>query len=110
MIPQQWLARMLLLSGLLTALVFTSPASAQVYYYESNFIAPAYPLPAPNYVVYSPSFLAWRSAGYYGGNWGPYYYNPPALYGQISGTTIWPTQVQADPPVGWYTVTTWPGY
>lgn len=60
------------------------------------------PLPSPGYVVYSPSYLAWRSAGYYGGNWGPYYYDPAQLYPYISGTTIWPITVQPYPPIGTY--------
>jgi hypothetical protein len=82
------------------AITFSEPASAQVYYSTSNYSAtPVTLLPAPNYVVYSPSFMAWRSAGYYAGNWGPYYYNPQALYPYIPGNAIWPNRLPAYAPV-----------
>lgn len=81
--------------------LWTEPVSAQVYYYQPT-VQPVYPLPGPNYVVYSPSFLAWRSSGYYAGNWGPYYYDPPALYPVLSANMISPTVTYATPPVVWY--------
>ena len=90
------------------AVVFVSEinplsAKAQVYYYYGTpVVAPAYPLPAPNYVVYSPSFIGWRSAGYYGGNWGPYYYQPVMVAPYVSGTMIWPNTIPAYPPAVWY--------
>jgi hypothetical protein len=75
------------------------PASAQIYYGTAITPTPIYLLPSPNYVVYSPNFLAHRSAGYYGGNWGPYYYNPPALYPYIPGNAIYPNIIPYYPPI-----------
>jgi hypothetical protein len=49
--------------------------------------------------VYSPSYLAWRSSGYYGGNWGPYYYNPTAVYPYVSPAIIWPNVIPTYPPM-----------
>ncbi len=76
----------------------TTDTSAQSYYGSPIGVTVVTPLPAANYVVYSPSFLGWRSAGYYGGNWGPYYYNPPAMYPYTPGNAIWPNRLPAYPP------------
>lgn len=83
------------------AFAVVEPVEAQVYYSYPVSTQPLYALPSPNYVVYSPTFMAWRSAGYYGGNWGPYYYAPEALYPVIPGNAIWPTSIPATPPVAW---------
>jgi hypothetical protein len=83
-------------------ITFAEPASAQVYYSGSYYAStPVTLMPAPNYVVYSPNFMAFRSAGYYGGNWGPYYYDPPALYPYIPGNAIWPNRLPTYVPAPW---------
>lgn len=75
-------------------------ANAQVYDSQPVVITPVYaPSGAYSPVVYTTSYLAWRSAGYYGGNWGPYYYNPPQLVPYISPSVIWPNRVDVSPPV-----------
>lgn len=88
-------------AGFLFAGPGAKPASAQIYYAQTAAVAPVYYYapPYPNYTVYSPSFLAWRSAGYYGGNWGPYYYDPAALSPYVSPAVIWPNLRYATPPM-----------
>lgn len=86
-----------------SAITFAEPASAQVYYGTAYTTAMSVTLlPAPNYVVYSPNYMAWRSAGYYGGNWGPYYYNPQAMYPYTPGNAIWPHSIPAYAPTPRY--------
>lgn len=85
-------------AGFLFAGPGAKPASAQIYYAQPVVTAPAYYAPPyPTYVVHSPSYLGWRSAGYYGGNWGPYYYDPAALSPYVSPTVIW-TNLRYDTP------------
>src|SRR5262249_35411028 len=74
------------------------PASAQVYY-STPVVSSGPLLPSPTYVVYSPYFLAQRSSGYYAGNWGPYYYNPPAVCPYMPAHSIYPIGIPYYPPV-----------
>lgn len=87
-------------AGIQFAVIGSEQATAQIYYQQPVAAAPVYYAPPyPNYVVYSPSYLGWRSAGYYGGNWGPYYYDPATLSPYVSPTVIWPNMRYATPPM-----------
>jgi hypothetical protein len=100
-------------AAFLWAALDAEPVSAQVVYYGNPvvIVPQVYVPPQPNLLYYSPTFIGWRSAGYFGGNGvpyytnayyaGPYYSGPIVVSGTISGSMVMPPLMQPYPGPGW---------